>query len=147
MKQNTQNGAHVIIRIPNITIIIYNLQNSTKAHKTYNHIYTMIQNRTKRIRKNMINESHKSSKQQIFYSISSNSDWHPVAKTFTPLHYTSPNYTPLSNKVYLFINSMLIYIWLPFLPTFQTRRLTNFGWPIVLEMTLARGNPPWHCDA
>jgi len=36
--------------------------------------------------------SHISSKLRVIY-VSSYNVRHPVAKTFTPLHYTSPNYT------------------------------------------------------
>ena len=39
-------------------------------------------------------KSHKSSKLHIIY-ISSNNVRHPVTKTFTTLHYSSPNYTSL----------------------------------------------------
>ena len=39
-------------------------------------------------------EIHICSKLHMFY-ISSNNGRHPVAKTFTPLHYTSPSYTSL----------------------------------------------------
>ena len=38
--------------------------------------------------------SHKSNKPHMIY-ISSNNVRRPVTKTFTPLHYTSPNYTSL----------------------------------------------------
>jgi len=38
--------------------------------------------------------SHISSELRMIY-ISYNNDKHPVTKTFTPLHYTSPNYTSL----------------------------------------------------
>jgi hypothetical protein len=36
-------------------------------------------------------KSHKSSKRHVLY-ISSNNVRHPVTKTFTTLHYISPNY-------------------------------------------------------
>jgi len=49
----------------------------------------MIKNVTK-IMKNVINEK---AIQLHMNSISSNNIRHPVTKTFTPLHYTSPNYT------------------------------------------------------
>jgi len=39
-------------------------------------------------------KSHENSKIHVIY-ISSNNVRHPVAKTFTTLHYTSPNYTSL----------------------------------------------------
>jgi len=38
--------------------------------------------------------SHTSSKLHLI-CVSSNNDGHPVTKTFTPIHYTSPNYTSL----------------------------------------------------
>jgi len=48
---------------------------------------------------------HISSKLRKIY-ISSNNDRHPVTKTFTPLHYTSPNYTSL-HLTTLFDTSLL----------------------------------------
>jgi len=49
--------------------------------------------------------SHLSSKLHMTY-ISSNNDRHPVSKTFTQLHYTSPNYTSLHFST-LLDNSLL----------------------------------------
>jgi len=39
-------------------------------------------------------KGHISSKIHVI-CVSSNNDRHPFAKTFTTIHYTSPNYTPL----------------------------------------------------
>ena len=50
MKQNIQNGTYTKIRIRN-------LQNWTDAYKTKSYIHTLIQNRTKRIWKNVTNET------------------------------------------------------------------------------------------
>jgi len=54
----------------------------------------MIQNRTKRICKNLIKQPYKQQTSYDLY-ISSNNDRHPVPKTFAALHYTPPKYTSL----------------------------------------------------
>jgi len=57
MKQNTQNGTYITIRIykhDNKNIIIYKIKQKHTKSKT---IYIMIKNGTKRILKNVINEA------------------------------------------------------------------------------------------
>jgi hypothetical protein len=44
----------------------------------------------------------------IYEYISSNNDKHPATKTFTPLHYTSPNYTSL--RFTTFVDILLLPI-------------------------------------
>ena len=65
-----------------------------QKHTKHSTIYRMIQNRTKTIRKNVINKRRISTKIHLIY-ISSNNDRHSVTKTFSPLQYISPNYTSL----------------------------------------------------
>jgi hypothetical protein len=70
----------------------HNSHNQTAAHKTHNHIYSD----TKWNQKNMTEcdkpNSHISSKLRMSY-ISSDNDWHPVTKTFTPLRYICRHFT------------------------------------------------------
>jgi hypothetical protein len=53
MKQNTQKGVYITIRIHNKKYAIYKIKHKHTKHTT---IYTMIENRTNRIGKNVINE-------------------------------------------------------------------------------------------
>ena len=53
MKQNTQKGTYITIRVQNIRIRIHNLQNYTETYKTYNRIYSD----TNWNQKNMANET------------------------------------------------------------------------------------------
>ena len=86
MKQNTQSRKYITIRI-------HDSQNQTEAHKIYSHIYNDKKWNQKNVKECDKRKSHISSKLHMIY-ISSNVR-HPVTKTFTPLHYTSPNYTSL----------------------------------------------------
>ena len=67
-------------------------------------------------------KSHISSKLHMIY-ISSNNVRHPVTKTFTPLNYISPNYTPLHCTCRHFTSSYLNFTQLHFI-------ILSFGNPI-----------------
>jgi len=60
MKQNTQNGTYITIRIHKR--YLYKIKQKQTKHTT---IYNMIQNRTKRILKNVINEKYKAAANHI----------------------------------------------------------------------------------
>jgi hypothetical protein len=79
MKQNTQNGTYITIRI-------YNIQNSTEAYKTYNHIYNDKKWNQKNMKECDKGKNRISSTLHMIY-ISTNNVRHPVTKTFTSLHH------------------------------------------------------------
>jgi hypothetical protein len=62
MKQNTQNGTYITTRILKLTkeyiniIIKYTVHTIKQQHTKHKTIYIMIQNRTRRIWKNVINQ-------------------------------------------------------------------------------------------
>ena len=41
MKENTQNGTYITIRIHEHIKKVHNIQNETEAYKTHNHTYTI----------------------------------------------------------------------------------------------------------
>jgi len=88
IKQNTQNGTYITIRIHKHNSKNTQFTNQTEPHKTYNHIYSD----TKWNQKNMEDcdkrNNHIGSKLRMI-CISSSNDRHPVTKTFTTLRSTS----------------------------------------------------------
>jgi len=98
MEQNSQNRPYITIRIrkhnKKYITRVHNLKIKQK-HTKHTSVYTMIQNRTRRIWKECDKpNSHISSKLHLIY-ISYNNDRHPVTKTFTTLHYTSQHLSTL----------------------------------------------------
>ena len=89
----------------------------------------MIQNGTKRIWKNVINQTAIYTANFVSSNVrlSSNNDRHTVTKTFTSLHYTSLNYTPLHYTCRHLTSSHLNFTQLHFTARHYTCRHFTFS--------------------